>query len=141
VDVNIHPAKREVKFHREFEIRKFVARAVQETLLAFHGQESKAQSPKPKVIGQAEFQPAPEISVPVLPNFPEKLKPAPATPLEILPAAQTPLKMGFLAASKRSGDGFVVLAGGDRTTSSILAGDRTPICHLPTPISQRHAVA
>ena len=24
VDVNIHPAKREVKFHREFEIRKLV---------------------------------------------------------------------------------------------------------------------
>ena len=36
VDVNIHPAKREVKFHREFEIRKFIAQAVQETLLAFH---------------------------------------------------------------------------------------------------------
>ncbi len=45
VDVNIHPAKREVKFHREFEIRKFVAQAVKETLLAFHGQESKVQSP------------------------------------------------------------------------------------------------
>ena len=44
VDVNIHPAKREVKFHREFEIRKFVAQAVQETLLAFHGGESAAAS-------------------------------------------------------------------------------------------------
>ena len=95
VDVNIHPAKREVKFHREFEIRKFVARAVQETLLAFHGQESKAQSPKPKVVGQAELQPAPEISAPALPNFPEKLKPSPATLPQISPAAQTPLKMGF----------------------------------------------
>jgi DNA mismatch repair protein MutL len=103
VDVNIHPAKREVKFHREFEIRKFVARAVQETLLAFHGQESKAQpvapkqgeggSPKPKVeaVKQTELQP-----VPILPNFPEKLKPSPATPPHISPAAQTPLKMGFL---------------------------------------------
>ena len=51
VDVNIHPAKREVKFHREFEIRKFVAQAVQETLLAFHAQpspKSKVQSPKSK---------------------------------------------------------------------------------------------
>src|SRR5208282_2666010 len=36
VDVNIHPAKREVKFHSEFEIRKFAAQAVRETLLAFH---------------------------------------------------------------------------------------------------------
>jgi len=27
VDVNIHPAKREVKFHREFEIRRYAAQA------------------------------------------------------------------------------------------------------------------
>src|ERR1039457_1469029 len=72
VDVNIHPAKREVKFHREFEVRKFVAQAVHDTLLAFHGEESRGLSPKLKVIGQAEFQPAPEISAPALPNFPEK---------------------------------------------------------------------
>src|SRR5208282_1597667 len=36
MDVNIHPAKREVKFHREFEVRKIVAEAVRRTLLAFH---------------------------------------------------------------------------------------------------------
>jgi DNA mismatch repair protein MutL len=95
VDVNIHPAKREVKFHREFEIRKFVAQAVQETLLAFHGQESKAQSPKPKVIGQAELQPAPEISATALPNFPEKLKPSPAIEPPKSPGEQPPLRMGF----------------------------------------------
>ena len=98
VDVNIHPAKREVKFHREFEIRKLAAQAVQETLLAFHGQESKVPGPKPKVeaVKQTEFQRAPEISTLGLPNFPEKLKPLPATPPQIPPAAQTPLKMGFL---------------------------------------------
>jgi DNA mismatch repair protein MutL len=96
VDVNIHPSKREVKFHREFEIRKLVARAVQETLLAFHSVESKVPGPKSKVVAQAELQPAPEISAPALPNFPEKLKPLPATPPQIPPIAQTPLKMGFL---------------------------------------------
>jgi DNA mismatch repair protein MutL len=97
VDVNIHPAKREVKFHREFEIRKFTAQAVHDALLAFHGHESKAQSPKSKVIEQTELQPAPGTSA--LPNFPEKLKPAPATPAQIAPAAQTPLKMGFSSPS------------------------------------------
>jgi DNA mismatch repair protein MutL len=96
VDVNIHPAKREVKFHREFEIRKLVARAVQETLLAFPSVESKVPGPKSKVIAQAELQPATEISAPALPNFPEKLKPLPATPPQIPPATQSPLKMGFL---------------------------------------------
>ena len=56
VDVNIHPAKREVKFHREFEVRKFVAQAVHEALLAFHRAASPTvQSPKPKVAEQAEL--------------------------------------------------------------------------------------
>jgi DNA mismatch repair protein MutL len=101
VDVNIHPAKREVKFHREFEVRKFVAQAVHDALLAFHG-ESKVQSPKPKVVEQVELQPAAEISAPALPNFPEKLKPAPAAPVQISPAAQTPLKIGFSSSSTAS---------------------------------------
>ena len=39
VDVNIHPAKREVKFHREAEVRRLVAQAVRQTLLDIpHGQ-------------------------------------------------------------------------------------------------------
>jgi DNA mismatch repair protein MutL len=91
VDVNIHPAKREVKFHREFEIRKFTAQAVREALLAFS--ESKVQSPKSKVVEQTELQPSPEIFTPALPQFPEKLKPA--EPALIPPAQQTPLNMGF----------------------------------------------
>jgi len=98
VDVNIHPAKREVKFHREFEVRKFVAQAVRDALLAFHG-ESKIQSPKPKVVEQAELQPATEITAAALPNFPEKLKPSPSAPAQIPPAVQTPLKMGFSSLS------------------------------------------
>jgi DNA mismatch repair protein MutL len=92
VDVNIHPAKREVKFHREFEIRKFTAQAVRDALLNFHGSESKVQSPLPKV-EQIELPPAPEISTPTLPQFPEKLKPAAAPPA--VSTQQPPLKMGF----------------------------------------------
>src|SRR5208282_6040747 len=37
VDVNIHPAKREVRFHDDFTIRHFVVKAVQETLREFSG--------------------------------------------------------------------------------------------------------
>ena len=116
VDVNIHPAKREVKFHREFEIRKFVAQAVRETLLAFHTEppESKRwgerpreplgkQSLTPELPGSSAASPhlirAPEISAPALPNFPEKLKPAPPVPAQISSAAQAPLKMGFSSSS------------------------------------------
>ena len=42
VDVNIHPAKREVKFHREGEVRRLVAEAVRQTLLAFHSKGAHA---------------------------------------------------------------------------------------------------
>jgi DNA mismatch repair protein MutL len=95
VDVNIHPAKREVKFHREFEVRKLTAQAVHDALLAFHGEESKVQSPKPKVAEQNELPAAPQTSA--LPNFPEKSNPSPAVRPQISPAAQTPLKTGVLS--------------------------------------------
>jgi DNA mismatch repair protein MutL len=114
VDVNIHPAKREVKFHREFEIRKFVAQAVQETLLAFHSSplRSGAISPAPEkpkatfdteqqrrgaeragAIGKPfEAKSPPEFSAPALPNFPEKLKPSTAVQQEPLKTGLAPTK-------------------------------------------------
>jgi len=46
VDVNVHPAKREVKFRREPEIRRLMAQAIRETLLAYHGEEPPAHSPQ-----------------------------------------------------------------------------------------------
>lgn len=42
VDVNIHPAKREVKFHAERQVRALVTQAVRQTLLAFHAGAEKA---------------------------------------------------------------------------------------------------
>ncbi len=105
VDVNIHPAKREVKFHREFEIRKIVAQAVRDALLAFHAEPSKSN-----VAGGAEKPPGPEFQQPeilltrpaaeisVSPDFPEKsnLTPiAPPPPPPLRSATQAPLRMGF----------------------------------------------
>ncbi|MGA2030251.1 MAG: DNA mismatch repair endonuclease MutL [Verrucomicrobiota bacterium] len=101
VDVNIHPAKREVKFHREFEIKKFLAQAVKEALLAFHTEpeKSKANFNAETKRRKEEIKSAPEISTRALPNFPEKLKLSPTVPVQILPAAQAPLKMGFSSTS------------------------------------------
>jgi DNA mismatch repair protein MutL len=109
VDVNIHPAKREVKFHREFEIRKFVAQAVQETLLAFHTGEPAAESKQrnepsggrssatPKLSGSSAASPHPaSVTAPPLPNFPEKLKPSPTIEPSKSPDEQPPLRMGFV---------------------------------------------
>jgi len=101
VDVNIHPAKREVKFHREGDVRKLVAQAVRETLLKFHSGEQKPgnieaatftrqrpTSPAITIPGQGQEPAAVE-----LPNF--------ALPMPHRPAMfptkpeQPPLKMGF----------------------------------------------
>ena len=72
VDVNIHPAKREVKFHREFEIRKFVAQAVHDALLAFHVEPTRIISTAKTPSAPSELIFEPETSVAALPNFPEK---------------------------------------------------------------------
>jgi DNA mismatch repair protein MutL len=99
VDVNIHPSKREVKFHREFEIRKFATQAVRDSLLAFHSEPPKTNlATESQSAQRSKFQQS-EITAPALPNFPDKLKPAAATPISA--AAQSPLKMGF--SPRRSG--------------------------------------
>ena len=95
VDVNIHPAKREVKFHREFEVRKIAAQAVNDALLAFHSEPAKPGSTAKTPDAPGELKFAPEATAPALPDFPEELKPAAPTAAQIPPAAQSPLKMGF----------------------------------------------
>jgi DNA mismatch repair protein MutL len=110
VDVNIHPAKREVKFHREREVRQLTAQAVRETLLKFH---QGAEQTKPEFNAETrrrgetaelgkipEAKSDPEFSTPSLPRFPLPLEHAP----EPLPqsAAQPALKMGFAAAPAKA---------------------------------------
>ncbi len=103
VDVNIHPAKREVKFHREFEIRKLVAQAVKETLLAFHAEPEKSEFNAPR--RQARRSREPEQPRPVqqtaLPHFPEKLKSLPVGEPPKPPISQPPLRMGFAPMPRR----------------------------------------
>ena len=89
VDVNIHPSKREVKFHHERAVRQIVADAVRKALLDFHTPAPMAKTETAKPIAptaaiplrlepQAPSQPEPE---PVeLPNFPKLSKPLPNWP-------------------------------------------------------------
>ena len=128
VDVNIHPSKREVKFHREFEIRKFVAQAVKETLLAFHSEpeKSKMDFNAKTQRHREEIKFAPEASASALPNFPEKLKPAPPVAMPISPAAQTPLKKVFLPSSPVEVE---VMPGAAENQTAI--GGRQPVISNP----------
>ena len=107
VDVNIHPAKREVKFHQEKAVRQCVAQAVRETLLQFHAgpaptpevqsSKFKVQSlgTKPGVAGEKpiDVRPAAEFIAPSLPSFPQPTTPIPEWPAR--PSEQKPLPMGF----------------------------------------------
>ena len=89
VDVNIHPAKREVKFHHERDVRRLITQAVQETLLAFHSrkpvpitahtdeavdvtsvpppeipsQRELIDTPPPAALGQAQVTPAEDVPI------------------------------------------------------------------------------
>jgi DNA mismatch repair protein MutL len=102
VDVNIHPAKREVKFHREGEVRRSVADAVRAALLAFHAGESKGQNPKAKagaaVVARSVEEMGtttdvvPESFTPSLPQFPASAALPPRH------SEQPALKMGFAPA-------------------------------------------
>jgi DNA mismatch repair protein MutL len=127
VDVNVHPAKREVKFHREFEIRKFVAQAVRETLLAFHDSQSKVESKRwgerpreplaahtPELPGSSVASPH-QTNAPALPHFPDKLKPAPIVEPPRPAIEQTPLKMDFLPRQSEAE------TGAPQSSSAILA--------------------
>ncbi len=110
VDVNIHPAKREVKFHQEPQVRRLVAQAVRQTLLAFHSPPAAVHTPPSPAGAQAEGRGSrgerielvlapslPPAEQTALPNFPAALKP-PAVETPARPSAQPALPMGFAPA-------------------------------------------
>jgi DNA mismatch repair protein MutL len=91
-DVNIHPAKREIKFHREKTVRQLVAEAVRETLLQFHA--------APTVnITAPRSDPAPPAPPPCpeptdLPDFSRLSRPRVAWPLPPPAVVQPPAPAG-----------------------------------------------
>jgi DNA mismatch repair protein MutL len=132
VDVNIHPAKREVKFHREADVRRLVAQAIRQTLLEFHGGKAEPlratlppQAPAATDAKATGAQPVPSAEQAALPNFPAALNPPAAQPSSPL-AQQSPLRLGFSPAPPASGS----------TASSTLPSAPNPAQGLPHQAAQ-----
>jgi len=89
VDVNIHPAKREVKFHHERDVRRLLTQAVQETLLAFH-----SRKPAPITAHTDEAVDVPSVPPPEIPAQRELIDTPPTAALgqaQVTPAEDVPI--------------------------------------------------
>ncbi|MCX6902371.1 MAG: DNA mismatch repair endonuclease MutL [Verrucomicrobia bacterium] len=64
VDVNVHPAKREVKFHQERQVRQLVTQAVRETLLRHHAGGFPLNVQGPTLGGRQADRGGPAVSEP-----------------------------------------------------------------------------
>jgi DNA mismatch repair protein MutL len=148
VDVNIHPSKREIKFHNDRVVRQFVADAVRQALLKFHG---GAVSSAPRPIEQPSLSAIPatrreeeQASNPELPafaassnriNFPWPSLPVPAPkPIEQAAAPSAPAPR--IPSEQLERPSITPAAAPEQSVAQTSEpvprpGDPTPLLHVP----------
>jgi len=139
VDVNIHPAKREIKFHREREVRHLVAEAIRRALLDFHKAPAAADSTLPATSRRIEAAPTAastsiRASQPALPNLPPQCQPSPTS----VPAQAEPhpvLPMGFGRQSP-AGTPIAPTTGAMRGAEPAAAGDSADAGIVAAPLTE-----
>jgi DNA mismatch repair protein MutL len=138
VDVNIHPAKREVKFHRERAVRQLLGQAIRETLLQFHAPPRKAPAhpvaqPVPPPPSPSDQKELPEL----IPPLPTHLATAPLNPSAAPPTPQSENPVVKEPISESASDNSDLA--GSLTTAPLTApanpqsAIRNPQSTIPTP--------
>ena len=139
VDVNIHPAKREVKFHNERAVRQLSAQAIRETLLKFHATVAAQPMAGTASAIRPEGAPSTKSDPPRPPTPPEPItKEFPSfTPLTGTPLAAWPKPAAADAAERSSQSLAPSSRGAEQSDNSI---DKLDV-PAPLPVPSPPAVA
>jgi DNA mismatch repair protein MutL len=140
VDVNIHPAKREVKFRREKAVRREVAEAVRRTLLAFHSATAATAIRGPGLSSKAKHESGTEVS-PARQNPSEKTAVVPETkdlphflPPPVQPVSHTPPAASRAAPASPTATLIPALPTVSRSAIRVLQSNPSPVSTAAVPL-------